>query len=198
VTGRERRSWHPGGTERVDAERLAVRLAGERNGRDDEARSLSFEAYLTMRWLPGKKLVLATSNYEGYRRKVDRHILPALGQIGLRRLRPHHLEALYEQLLHPAGHRKALAPKTVYEVHLVIRGALADAVRRGLVSRNVALVAHAPRLRSIPKVEQQAWTADQLRAFLRAASGQLPALPCVVARIPHRRSPKRTARAPVG
>lgn len=174
VTGRERRSWHPGGAERVDAERLAARLAGERNGRDDEARSLSFGAYLTTRWLPGKKLVLATSTYDGYRRKIDQHILPALGPIGLRRLRPHHLETLYEQLLHPAlaaGHRKALAPKTVYEVHLVIRGALADAVRRGLVSRNVALVAHAPRLRSIPKVEQQAWTAGQLRAFLRAASG---------------------------
>jgi hypothetical protein len=32
----------------------------------------------------------------------------------------------------------------VYEIHLVIRGALEEAVRRGLVSRNVALVAHAP------------------------------------------------------
>jgi hypothetical protein len=44
-----------------------------------------------------------------------------------------------------------LAPKTVYEVHLIIRGALGDAVHRGLINRNVALVAHAPRLRSIPE-----------------------------------------------
>ena len=66
----------------------------------------------------------------------------------------------------------------MYEVHLIIRGALGDAVRRGLITRNVALVAHAPRLRSIPKVEQQAWTAEQLRAFLRAAAGHrlFPAL----------------------
>lgn len=169
VTGRERRSWHAAGTERSDAEKLAARLAGERNGRDDEARSLSFGAYLTTRWLPGKRLVLATSTYDGYRRKVERHILPAIGSVGLRRLRPNHLEALYEALLHPTDGRAALAPKTVYEVHLVIRGALGDAVRRGLVPRNVAVVAHAPRLRSIPKVEQQAWTAEQLRAFLRAA-----------------------------
>ena len=35
----------------------------------------------------------------------------------------------------------------------------------------MALVAHAPRLRSIPKVEQEAWTAEQLQAFLRAAAG---------------------------
>ncbi len=51
-------------------------------------------------------------------------------------------------------HRKPLAPKTVLEVHLIIRGALNDAIRKGLVSRNVALVADAPRLRSIPRVEQ--------------------------------------------
>src|SRR5207302_4840876 len=58
------------------------------------------------------------------------------------------------------------------------RGALADAARRGLVARNVALVAHAPRLRSIPKVEQQSWTAPELQHFLRAAAGHrhFPAL----------------------
>jgi hypothetical protein len=29
------------------------------------------------------------------------HIVPTLGRIALRRLRAHHLEALYERLLHP-------------------------------------------------------------------------------------------------
>ncbi|MGQ0433139.1 MAG: hypothetical protein ACT452_12115 [Microthrixaceae bacterium] len=61
VTGRERRSWHPAGTERADAERLAARLAAKVNGRNDVARSLTVGAYVTTRWLPGKKLVLATS-----------------------------------------------------------------------------------------------------------------------------------------
>jgi hypothetical protein len=71
-----------------------------------------------------------------------------------------------------------LAPKTVYEVHLIIRGALGDAVRRGMVSRNVALVARAPRLRSIPKVEQQAWTAEELQTFLRTLPGTGYSRPC--------------------
>jgi integrase len=171
VTGRERRTWHPAGTVRADAERLASRLARERNGRNDGARSMSFGVYVTTRWLPAKRLVFADSTYDGYRRNVERHVLPALGGIGLRRLRPDHLEALYGRLLHPRDGTVGLAPKTVYEVHLVIRGALADAARRGLVSRNVALAAHVPRRRSIPKVEQQAWTATELRTFLRAAPG---------------------------
>jgi integrase len=140
--------------------------------------SLTLGAYLTRQWLPGKQLTLAASTYRGYVHKTERHIIPALGTTRLRRLRPHHLETLYDRMLHPSDGRRALAPKSVYEVHLIIRGALRDAVRLGLISRNVALVAHAPRLRSIPKIEQQAWTAEQLRVFLRAAAGHrlFPAL----------------------
>ena len=74
-------------------------------------------------------------------------------------------------MLHPTDGKRALAPKTVLEVHLIIRAALNDAVTRGLVSRNVALVAQAPKLRSIPKVEQKAWNAQQLQMFLRVAGG---------------------------
>jgi hypothetical protein len=156
VTGQERRSWHAAGTSRADAEKLAARLAAKCNGRNDETRSLTFGAYLVRQWLPGKRLVLATSTYAGYQRNVERHVLPALGRVALRRLHPTHLEALYESLLHPADGSAGLAPKTVYEIHLVIRGALTDAVRRGLVPRNVALVARSPRLRSIPTPEQPA------------------------------------------
>jgi integrase len=178
VTGREQRRWHAAGTCRADAERLAARLAKERNGRNDEARSLTFGAYLTRRWLPGKKVNLAPSTYDSYRRKIERHIVPTLGRTSIRRLRVEQLETLYDSMLHPIDGRRPLAPKTVLEVHLIIRGALADAVTKGVVNRNVALVAHAPRLRSIPKVEPQTWTAQQLQAFLTEAAGHrlFPAL----------------------
>ena len=81
-------------------------------------------------------------------------------------------------MLHPTDDRPGLAPKTVYEVHVIIRGALDTAVRRGMISRSVALIAAAPRMRSIPKTEPQAWTADQLQRFLGAAAGHrlFPAL----------------------
>ncbi len=165
VTGRERRRWHPAGTDRGAAERLATRLAAEEQGRADEVRALTFGAYLTGQWLPGKKLQLATSTYRGYERNVHRHVVPALGRIGLRRLRHHHIEALYDHLLSANLGRPALAPKTVYEVHLVIRGALDEAVRRGLLTRNVALVARSPRLGAIKKTEAQSWTLSSCRRF---------------------------------
>lgn len=171
VTGKERRRWHPAGTCRKDAERLAASLAAELNGRDDGGRSLTFGVYLTARWLPGKKVELARSTWDGYRRKVELHVMPSLGSIPIRRLRPHHLEQLYDEKLHPRNGSRPLAPKTVLEIHLIIRGALNDAARHGIVTRNVALVAHAPKVRSIPKVEPQAWTAQELQAFLREAAG---------------------------
>ena len=58
---------------------------------------------LSGRWLPAKKLQLAASTYRGYECNVQRHIVPALGRIGLRRRRPHHIEALYDRLLTPAS-----------------------------------------------------------------------------------------------
>jgi integrase len=171
VTGKERRRWHPAGTTREHAEQLAARLAAELNGRNDKVQSLTFGVYLTNTWLSGKKINLADSTWDGYRRKIDRHILPAIGHLRIRRLRAHHLEKLYDRMLHPTDGRRALAPKTILEVHLIIRGALNDAVKRGLVNRNVALVAHAPKLKAIPRVEPQAWTAQQLQEFLHAAAG---------------------------
>lgn len=44
-------------------------------------------------------------------------------------------------------------------------------MRRGLVSRNVALVARSPRLKAIKQTEGRSWTDEQLRQFLRAAAG---------------------------
>lgn len=111
-------------------------------------RSLTFGAYLRSQWLPAKKLHLATSTYRGYERNVALHVLPALGRISMRRLRYQQIEALYDSLLHPKS-GQGLSPKTVYELHLIIRGALTDAHRRGLVTRNVALVARAPKQRCL-------------------------------------------------
>ena len=153
VTGKELRRWHPAGTDRAEAGGLAARLAKTETRRVGAVRSVTFGAYLTSQRLPAKKLHLATSTYMGYERNVHLHVVPAVGRIGLRRLGYQQIESLYDSLLHPTDGRGGLSPKTVYEIHLLIRGALADALRRGLVTRNVALVARAPKQRSLQNIE---------------------------------------------
>lgn len=170
ATGKERRSWHPAGTERADAERLAAKLATRANSRQDKARAMTFGTYLQSQWLPAKNAVLRPSTYAGYRRNVELHVTPTLGRIPIRRLRDKHLE-LYERLAHPTGGTRALSPKTVLEIHLIVRAALADALRYEYVTSNVALSARVPRPPAIRTPEPQAWTAEQVQVFLRAAAG---------------------------
>ena len=51
-TGRERRRWHPAGTDRASAEQLATDLARRRQDDGYERCSLTVAVYLTQRWLP--------------------------------------------------------------------------------------------------------------------------------------------------
>lgn len=170
VTGKETRRWHPAGTDLAEAERLVAKLSAAEATKVGAVRSLTFGAYLTSQWLPAKKLHLATSTYRGYERNVQLHVLPTLGQVPIRRLRYQQIEALYGALLHPTTGR-SLAPKTVYEIHLVIRGALADACRRGLVARNVAVLVRAPKQRHLQKTGGASLTDQELRQLLRTAAG---------------------------
>ena len=171
VTGRKIRRWHPAGTDRAAAERLAAELAEDEKGRSDATRSLTFGAFLVRDWLPAKKRRLAPTTSAGYERNVQRHVLPALGHIRLRRLTHSQINVLDDRLLAPSPDRPALTPKTVYELHLVIRGALTDALRLGLVTKNVALAAQSPLIDAARRPEARSWTEDELRQFLRAASG---------------------------
>ena len=73
ITGRERRRWHPAGTDLNDAETLAAHLARRRHDDGYERSSLTVAVYLTQRWLPSKALVLRASTHDSYRRNTEIH-----------------------------------------------------------------------------------------------------------------------------
>ncbi len=174
ITGRERRRWHPAGTDRSEAEQLAARLAFEHRGEDCGRRAgPTLGVYLTRTWLPLKQVTLRPSTWDSYRRNVELHVLPELGRVPIRRVRAEHLERLYAKLLENGrtNGRGGLDAKTVLEIHMVLRRALADAVRRGIISRNPAEIAHAPKRRPLASPEQRVWNAQELRAFLDLAAG---------------------------
>lgn len=169
-TGRERRRWVPAGTDRSDAEALAIRLgvveAERRNGFRSE---LTVDGFVTRYWLPAKQLRLEPTSFDGYRRSVRLHIHPHLGGIPLRKLQTEQIEQLYTELLATGNTRtgEALSAKTVLEVHVILRAALGDAVRRGFLRSNPAIAAHAPRARRSASRAERVWTADQLGSFLQ-------------------------------
>jgi integrase len=170
ITGRERRRWHPAGTDRDDAEQLAVQLA-HNAGNVARATGPTVGTYLTRDWLPLKQLSLRPSTWHGYRRNIELHVLDRIGRIPLRHLRAEHLERLYADLL-VRGHTTSGGPldaKTVREIHVILRRALDDATRRGLLLANPAQLAHSPKARRLTSSAARAWNAQQLHAFLQHA-----------------------------
>ncbi|HEY6426204.1 MAG TPA: hypothetical protein VIX84_03145, partial [Acidimicrobiales bacterium] len=140
--------------------------------RRSRERGPSLARYLLEQWLPAKRVSLRPSHWDGYRRSIERHVVPRIGHIPLRRLRIEHLESLYDLLV--AGRvdgAGGLDPKSVLDVHVIVRKALADAARKGLIIRNVADDAETPKLRR-PKRVVRAWTAHQLHPFLEVARCQ--------------------------
>ena len=55
---------------------------------------MTLGVFLTSRWLPTSDWCWPTAPYDEWRGKVDRHVLPAIGAVALRRLRAECLELL--------------------------------------------------------------------------------------------------------
>ena len=79
--------------------------------------------------------------YKGYEALVRVHIVPELGNVTLEKLTPQHVQRLMNKKL-----QQGLAPKTIQYMRGVLRTALGQAHRWGMVSRNVAALVDGPRV----------------------------------------------------
>jgi integrase len=169
ITGRERRSWHAAGSDRAKAEGFAGLLA-EAASAKETVRGLTVARYLLHIWLPRKQISVRPSTWDGYRRNIESHVVPAIGRIPLRRLRGEHIDSLYAELLANGrvDGKGGLDGKTVLEIHVILRKAFHDACGQGLIIRNVVADAEPPKRRR-PRSDVRSWDAIQLRAFLETA-----------------------------
>ncbi len=168
ASGKRRQTWQAAGVTRRGAEQLLAQiLESRRTDTYVEPTHLTVRDYLVDEWLPGAKTRLRHSTYDSYRRNVNRHVLPKLGRIRLQKLRPADLTRFYTSLL-TDGKRDGdgLSPKSVLNIHQMLRKALEDAVRHDYVPRNVAASATVPRPAGSRRREMAFWTSDELRSFL--------------------------------
>jgi len=100
--------------------------------------------------------------FRGYEGKVRTHILPGLGNVTLVNLTPQRLEAFLNQK-RTAG----LSPQTVQHLRAILRAALSDAVKWGLVPRNVATLVDGPR---VPHHDIQPLSPDEARRLVEAVA----------------------------
>lgn len=108
-------------------------------------------------WLQHATPDLAATTLYNYRRLIDQRINPALGTVKLAKLTPAMLDGFYGRL------RGELSPKTIRNVHAVLRRALKQAQRWGWISSNPAALASPPR---IPTTEIRPPSREDVAAFL--------------------------------
>ena len=178
ATGKGRHRWHAAGPRRIDAERLVNELVKRRhNGETTTTDRSTLGAYLTERWLPLQETRLRPRTHDSYESMVRLHICPAIGRIRLDKLQPDDLDGLYIDLLRNGNRRGntagGLSSTTVRYVHRILRKALADAERKGIVARNVADLADPPRRSTNGEpAAHSVWDASELRRFLTATRGE--------------------------
>jgi integrase len=118
-------------------------------------------------WLDRVQPTLRPSTHRRYR-ELAIHIAAHLGKIPLARLTPSQLERLYATVQRaPEDGGAGLSTSTAHHVHAVLHKALEDAVHEGLLARNVASIAHSPRLEEF---EPTVWSLAEVRMFLQAAA----------------------------
>ena len=160
-TGPKRKTIY--GKEREEvAEKLIEALSNRNKGLIFEGEDQTLSAYLD-RWLNGSvKGSVKPSTYESYERMIRNHIKPALGHRKLKNLAPDHVQYFYEQKL-DAG----LASGTVRLMHGILHKALEQAVKWGIIPRNVCKATTPPK----PNPEEiHPLDAEQARRLLEVAS----------------------------
>lgn len=127
-----------------------------------KAERTTLSAYLE-RWVADVRNLRPATRH-AYANAIDYHIAPAIGGILLTDLSPLHVEAMLARVGEDVG------PKTLRNVHAVLRRALAMAVRAGLVARNVASREYvdAPR---VPVEEPRALSLDEVHRLLETVRG---------------------------
>jgi len=168
--GRLKRMSFSGKSQKEVAAKIAQARAEMQQGIFVEPSKLTVGTWLDT-WLKEyKKPALRQTVYESYAVIVRLHLKPTLGGILLQALRPEMVQHLYNEKA-----ASGLSPATVRRIHQVLHGALKQAVRNQLVTRNVSECAILPKpqqqreIRALTQAEQQAFQAALKGERLAAA-----------------------------
>lgn len=171
LTGRARRRQETFTGTRKMAERRVRELESERDrGVRVAPEGLTVADWL-WQWLRAHRAEghIAETTFERYSRIVQVHLVPAIGQLRLLDLRPEHVSTLKTRWLAGLDGRGPLSNSTVHQHLVVLREAMAEALRAGLVSRNPLDGVRAPSTRR--REESRALDGAEIAQLLAAADG---------------------------
>jgi integrase len=157
-----KRRYFYGKTRKEVQDKLNAALHEQKQGMLATGPQQTLGAYLD-RWVEQViRLTKKPNTYKGYRSAVNSRLKPSLGHIKLQKLTVEHLQAFFAQM------QGEVAPNMIRYLHSVLSSALNNAMRWGLINRNVASLVELPQAEPY---EGQVLTVEQARKLLAAARG---------------------------
>ena len=162
LENRKRRTFY-GDTRKEVQEKLKTALHEQQQGTLATGPQQTLKVYL-VNWLEQVcKVTVKPNTYKEYHTIVHHHLIPSLGYIALKKLTAEKVQAFNKQ-----KQDEGLANRTVVLIHAVLRRALENAVKWGLISRNVAKLVSLPH---IERYDAQTITSEQATKLLEVARG---------------------------
>jgi integrase len=179
-TGKRKRKWHSfKGTKRGAQEECARLIAVLRAGNYVEASKETVAAFLE-RWLTDIKPRVAPRTYERYAEIARKNIVPMLGTIQLKKLKPTDISAAYAATLETGRRRDGagLSARTVLHIHRVLKQALGQAVQWEMITRNPCNGVKPPKPAAKKMVT---YDLDQTAEMIEVARGRRVFVPALLA-----------------
>src|SRR6266487_657373 len=138
TTEGRKRKYIYGKTRKEVQEQLKIALREQQQGMLVTTPQQTLEQFLGQ-WLEAHRPSVRIRTYERYEQIVRVHIVPALGHVQLQKLTAQQVQNFYTKV------GKQLSSTTVNTLHAMFHKALEDAVKWGLLARNVCDAVTAPR-----------------------------------------------------
>ena len=171
VTGKRRQLWRSVKGTKRDAQVVLTQLLHQRDTGVDAPPGKTTVGEFLQLWLQTYAAPnTAPKTYERYEQLMRVHVVPLLGNIPLSKLRPLHIQGVYQRV-----REMGRSARTALHCHRVLKQALGHALKWQLLARNPAEAVDPPRPE---RHEMPSFTSDEVRRLLSAAD-QTPHGPLV-------------------
>lgn len=171
ITGRQKKQWFYGKSEKEVREKKLKALAQIQNGDYIEPSKITLEQWLHTWLWDYKKMKIQATTFESYEYVIRIHINPTLGKNQLNKLRAEDLQKLYNSKL-KCGRldgEGGLSNRSVKYIHTIMVQALTQAVKSGLLIKNIAEATDPPKL---VKKEMRVLSIEEQEMFISAIENE--------------------------
>lgn len=121
---------------------------------------------------------LKDTTIDGYRYFIDGHIIPGIGAINLQKLQPINIQQFYTKELESGrlDGKGGLSPKSVLNIHRILKKSLNYALKVQMISRNVAEFVEVPKQKKYNAAFLNEQQVKEMLEALKDSNAYIPAL----------------------